>query len=77
LAAQLVDARVELAFDGQVFNDGFDDDVAGADRGREIVLQVPGGDQRLEARREEGGRLGLARPLEAGRSGPRPCPGPY
>ena len=58
--------RVQRLLDRQVFDDGLDDDVAGGDRGRQVVLQVADGHQRVEAGREERGRLGLARPLQAG-----------
>ena len=65
-AAHLVDARVQRLLDREVFDDGLDDDVAGGDRGGQVVLQVADGDQRVEAGREERGGLRLARAFQAG-----------
>jgi hypothetical protein len=60
LAAQRLQARVQLLLDGQVLDDGLDDHVA-LGRGGQIVLEVADPDQGLEARRQEGRRLGLLR----------------
>src|SRR5205814_816229 len=64
-AAELVDPRVELLLDGEVLDDRLDDEVALRDRLGEVVLEVARRDERLEARREERRRPGLARALEA------------
>ena len=65
-APHFIDPGVQLLLDRQVFDDGFDDHVAGGDRSRQVVLQVADADQRVEPGREERGRLGLARALEPG-----------
>jgi hypothetical protein len=65
LAAQLVDARVELLFDGEVLDHGLDDEVALGDGLGQVVLEVARGDERLEARREERRGLRLARAFES------------
>ncbi len=44
-----IDPGVQLLLDRQVFDDGFDHDVAGGDRRRQVVLQVADADQRVEA----------------------------
>ncbi len=64
VAAQLVQAGVQLLLDGQVLDDRLDDDVAlGGGRGQ-VVLQVAGGDQAVKALRKEGRRPGLARAVQ-------------
>lgn len=60
----LLDFFVERAFDVEVFDDGFDDQIAILDL-IEVIIEVSYADERGVVRRKERSRLGLLRRFEA------------